>query len=269
MEALMRAVMEAPVRAVVSHGKTPLVEIVGPPGVGKSTIYKALCKKWSPECNWVYQDALLAPAKPSFLRFSKWLEYNYKVLAGKRRAKSVPVEYGLDFIQENQALADFCWAFLSDTGTAPGNGAHRYRAAYFLFGDFCRYQALQKAASTRPCVIEEGFLQKSFLVQGNGASAEQLIDRYINLIPLPRAIIYIDAADKVTITNRLTSRPKTIASHIGKGVAALEQETEKWQCTLGAILGRLHAQHVDIYKVDGEKTVEENVQVIRKVLQNL
>src|SRR5688572_27661742 len=175
--------------------KPKIIEIIGPPGVGKSTIYQSLCKTWKPGFQWVYPDVLLTP-KPDFFSFRKWLSYNVRLALGKKVTKAIPVDYGLRFAAEQHQLAEFCWSYLSGTQIIKSREIDkRFRSAYFLFRNFCNYQAIIEKNTIKPCIIEEGFLQKSFLISDDGDN-EQLVNEqlnnYLQLIPLPYAIIYID-----------------------------------------------------------------------------
>lgn len=247
-----------------------IIEVIGPPGVGKSTIFQALCREWQPHFNWIYQDVLLSPEKPAVNQFGQWLKYHGYQLLGKKSAKSIPVEYGTRFADENKELAKFYWDYLSNSGL-PHNGqaAHRFRSAYFLFSDFCRYQAIRETTCNKPCIIDEGFLQKSFLIHTDHHKMRQLIDHYLTLVPLPYALLYINTAQKNIISQRLRNRKKIHISHIGKDDAALMKETEKWQYLFNTILEKIETRNVLIYLIDGEQPVANNVALIKGFLAQI
>lgn len=246
-----------------------IIEFIGPPGIGKSSIYKAVCQQWNKKNNWIHQDALLAPRKPGLLHFVQWLIYNFQVLLGRKLVKSLPVDFGLRFINHYRELAGFCWDHLSDPAFFNGQALDmRFRSAYFLFSDFSRYQAIQESVHPLPCIIDEGLLQKSFLIHDDDQVMRDLVRRYISLIPLPYAIIYIDTPDKQLICQRLQSRKKKLPAHLTKNRQELLAETEKWQHLLGMILEMVRHQ-VIVCRVDGARPVQENVQLIQAFLANL
>jgi thymidylate kinase len=252
------------------NGKSKTIEIIGPPGTGKSTLYNLLCKSWSPTHPWIYQDALLAPEKPHIIHFVKWIEYKYRILTGKKRAKSIPADFGLRFINNHVQFADLCWNYLNNTNNGiNGNLDKRFRSAYFLFTDFCRYQAIEEKAKSQNCLIDEGFLQKSFLVKDSKSSCTRLLEEYLSLVPPPSAIIYINVADDILIKERLRARNKIIASHLGKDDSDLLDDIKNWKVTLDLIASKLHRVNTRIYRVDGEKPIKENVQSILKFLSEI
>jgi GTPase SAR1 family protein len=249
-----------------------IIEFIGPPGVGKTAIYRALCRHWQANHNWIYQDALLAPKKPPIFKLAQWMEYNTQVVLGRKLAKALPVESGLRFVNNNKELAAFCWNHLSDpTFFNDQSIGKRFRAAYFLFLDFCRYQAIQENENGchRSCIIDEGLLQKSFLIHDNQEVMLAAIKQYLAVIPLPYATIYIDTPDKEIIKQRLHSRRKTLHPYFVKNETALLSETGKWQYLLQLIADIIEEKKVLIYRVDGAKPINENVRLIYQFLARI
>ena len=85
--------------------KSKVIEIIGPPGAGKSTIYQSLCKNWESGSQWVYPEILLTN-KPSLLSVKSWLMYKMRHLLHNKPIKTVPVDYGLRFDAHQQLLAN-------------------------------------------------------------------------------------------------------------------------------------------------------------------
>jgi len=251
--------------------KSKVIEIIGPPGVGKSTIYQALCKKWDPGSRWIYPEMLLTN-KPSLFSTKKWLVYQMRMLLHRKPIKTIPVEYGLRFDEQQQELAKFCWKYLSDTHFFEDKDTNkRFRSAYFLFTAFCLYQAIIEKATVNPCIIEEGLLQKSLFIKEDGTDEQlmqNLLNKYLRLVPLPYAIIYIDTPDTNEVVKRLRGRNKVIASHFGKDDEGLRRDIEKWRHIQDRILEDMKKQGVGIIRINGMQPVNENVAQILKMLKN-
>jgi adenylate kinase family enzyme len=252
--------------------KTKIIEIIGPPGVGKSTIYQSLCKSWKPGSPWVHPDVLLT-AKPGFFSFRKRLVYNLSLLLGKKLTKTIPVEFGLRFAGQQQELAKFCWEYLAEIQFYEDRDINkRFRSTYFLFRTFCMYQVILEKAPAKPCIIQEGFLQKSFFVRDKEEDDQlinELLNNYLQLIPLPYAIIYMDTPDSKEIVKRLRGRSKIIVSHYGIDDTALQRDVEKWRHAQQKVLEILKKAGVLIVQINGMAPVKENVAIIKKLLKEI
>lgn len=250
----------------VSEART--IEIIGPPGIGKSKLYHEVCKTWSPEKNWTYHDVLLAPEKPSMLNFINWLEYNYRWYLGKKLSKSLPTDFGLKFIRQNEELAGFCWKYLTED-PVHNSLESRFRHAYFLYDNFCGYQAITEKRSPKPCLIEEGLFQKSFLIHDSKQLMEEILDEYLSVLPLPYAVIGLDTENIGLIVSRLRKRKKVIPSHQHKDDKDLIRETEKWQYFIRLVLDKLENKNVLVYRVDGSKPLGEKVTILTSILKSM
>lgn len=250
-----------------SRSGSNTIEIIGPPGIGKSVLFHAVCRSWNPKKEWVYDDVLLAPKEPSVLQFSNWLEYQYRWYLGKKLSRNLPNSYGEKFILNNEKLARFCWRYLSEN---PHHNSikDRYRYSCFLFDNFCKYQAIEEKNSPKPCLIEEGFLQKSFLIHDDRQMMEEILDQYISLLPLPATIIALDTEDAELIAKRIQGRNKIIPSHYNMDLKGLVHETEKWQYYTRLVLDKMKKKDVPVYKIDGSKPLEEKAAVLNLILQS-
>jgi hypothetical protein len=249
--------------------KTNLVEIIGPPGVGKSTLYLATCKQWQKNLNWIHEKELYTPEQPPLRHFAKWAEYHLRRLAGKSLIRSFRNESGVEFSQQNPELAEFIWNHLGKFYSGKEEAALRYRAAYFLFLNFCRYQGLLTEPSHRHILIEEGFLQKSFLVHQDENYLSDLLDEYLSLVPLPAAVVSITSPDEGLILKRLTQRGKIIASHQGKGEQEILEDLRKWNLLNRLISQKLTLKNIPVWTLDGEKKLGQKVDELKKILSSL
>ena len=249
--------------------KSRIIEIIGPPGIGKTTIYDALCKTWRSQAPWIYPEALYIQElqHPSLLNR---ITYGLKKAAGKKISKSIPVEYGLRFAEQYWELANFYWNYLSNPSVYPDEEINkRFRSVHFLYSDFCKYQVIAESNHKKLCIVNEGLLQKSFFIHDDEMFMRDVIERYIPLLPLPGAVFFINTYDRELIVERLMARKKIIASHIGKNKGQLLDDTERWQHLLHFILSKMHALNVPVFTIDAGKTVKENVNYINQVLVRL
>jgi len=246
-----------------------IVELIGPPGIGKSTIYNTACSKWKKSDGWIHEDELYAPSLSPLSSLTDRMVHAIRRLTGKKYNKSLPLNYGMDFVNQHPKLAEFIWDHLGKNHPGKNQVAYRYRAAYFLFLTFSRYQGIIREKSFRPVLLEEGFLQKSFLVNPDEEYMSSILDKYLPLIPMPIAVICLKAPNRKLILERIRMRGKTIAAHEGKTDLEILQEIHQWERLNVLICRKLSKVGVRISYLDGRNTLGENVAELSRILKEL
>ncbi|WP_215223626.1 hypothetical protein [Echinicola shivajiensis] len=247
-----------------------IVQIIGVPGVGKSSIFKELCNDWNSKQNWTHLEALIDQRKSRAERVTKRSINLLKRLLNIKNHQSFPTNKGIQFAHDNMELSNFFWKHLSNTEfEANADPGQRFRSAFFLYRDFCRYQVIQDHANGIPCVMDEGFLQKSFLVHSEKRIIDAVLDDYLSLIQLPKAMIWIHVKPIDIIIERIKNRSKRIASQIDLEDEKLKIETIKWRKLIKRLIKKTELKGVKIYKIDGRNSIKYNVEKVKTILSDL
>ncbi len=247
--------------------KTQVVEFIGTPGVGKSTLYKKLREINDPLQKWTYLDVILRPTPPVF-NFLSWTNYYLRKMFNKNPQTSIQVVKGINYIQQHERLAQFIWDHLSNPNF-PANQdlGQRYRSAFYLFRDFCRYQTIYELDHKISCIIDEGLLQKSYLIHNDPNKINSLLDEYLSIVPLPQSIFYVYIDSIPIIVQRIKNRHKTLISHKGQNHNDLYTDIQRWQTLMELIVKKIKNFGVKVFPIDGEQPVSKNINQILDILK--
>lgn len=250
--------------------RSRVVEFIGAPASGKSTIYDALCREWKSDSGWIYPGMLLGRQSLSITRLGEWTSYRVKRLLRMKLHHSTSVNDGLRYIRNHEELTSFYWDLLNNPDCSAGRDISlRFRAVYFLYRDFCQYQAIQDAAPAVPCLIDEGLLQKSFLIDRTLQEVGDLLDDYLPLLQLPCGIIWVNLEDTETLLQRLRNRKKIIATHIGKNDDELLDDLLNWRKVLELIVDKVQSYDIKIVRLNGQDSIKKNIGRIQEFVTNL
>jgi len=237
-----------------------IVELVGPSGVGKSSLYFTLQKQWKQSDDWaVYHDfiyrrkkwspeGVLFKLKSMFYAVSNtdyfWDEG--KIVDQKKNFGNIYpefVETFLDLIHEHSKVGF--------------NGEDkRFQVIFFMFKSIERInKVLSNESDDRVCLIDEGLVSRIMHLNSPTFSRND-VDRYISTMPLPDAVLYLNTnADE--ILKRIKKREKTSTIHSGLTEKELIQSTKDTQDLIEYSLSRLEDSGVQILRLNANESVKK------------
>ena len=239
--------------------------MIGPPGSGKTTIYKATIKMWQDDMPWIYQKILLNPNHKKN-RLINYIDNKIKHSTGKTDSPKLSQSV-LKFIEDHPGYAQICWQYINSVYENDQSYAkYRFRAAYYLYCDFSRIQRIKEKGEPRPCLIDEGLLQKSFLVDSMDTQLENNLHQYLELLPLPYAVVILKISSISDIVQRLFERKREIFKINMESEESLKKLTAKWQKYISNLIEQLDKYNIRIIYLDAGQPANKNAQQLANEL---
>jgi dephospho-CoA kinase len=240
-----------------------IIEFFGPPGVGKSTIFKEIELRRKKNFKWITSKYW---SQATFDQ-NRYFSFNfYKGLITKSSVDAIKLtDAGNRFIIQYPEFMDACWQNIINKHKVSYNKLDiRFQKAIYLQKQIQKIQVLRENDSAKVCLLDEGVVH---LIPNALYKSSNLLEEYeeirllIKVIPLPEAIISIDT-DAKEIAQRLSKRSKVISMYRNLDVFELEILSEIDRERRSMILNILENQAMPILKIDSSLDVATNAKKV-------
>jgi deoxyadenosine/deoxycytidine kinase len=242
-----------------------IVELFGPPGVGKTTIANEIDAKWEKTFPWIPARRIYPPLKKGAL--SPLVKYDlFNRLLNKGNIDySRMRDAEKNFIAANPKLMDAYWKNICYSQHGSVNGIDiRFEKSSFLEQRIQKVQFLNESKTNKICLIDEGIVHMipgAIYKSKDLAEEQNEIYLIIKMCPLPIAIINIDT-DTKEIANRLFQRGKVNPMHRNLNLDELELVTELSRERRKIIIKILGDMGMPMLEIDSSMNSSENADKI-------
>jgi len=228
-----------------------LVEIIGPTGVGKTTISRNLLQMWDGNGAWISYEKLLNECNYSTFPLNQT-----DISAGLRFLQLFP-EYLSQFKALNNGLNNEESWFIN-----------RKRELQH-FKVLCDIQLISELYSTQKikfplCIYDEGITFKTF----NRVDTDRhhlAVNQLLHTFPLPGVIVLIDAPADI-IAERAFEREKTAPVHRHKNLNEIHENIIAQKKRFSNLVEILDKAGIIVYKLDSIDTPENSALKISELL---
>jgi len=246
-----------------------VIELSGPPGVGKTTLYREISIRWKKKFSWIPGHYLCPHPNFSF----QYILLVFSIARQKMKGKKVGVFDEVKtaarnrFVAQYQAYIDVCWNDILSKQKNSYNGWDlRLHKAQQLAEVIEIFQLLRESEIDKFALMEEGLIHLIDVL--NFSDTPEDIIKTIDVMPLPDALINI-RADLFENVKRLTHREKCITIHRSLNVQQLEQITRKSQERRTIINEILQNKGIPILNIDSQEEIKTNADKIISFIEAL
>lgn len=195
-----------------------IVEFVGSPGVGKTTIYRELIISSNKKHKWIGAEFLFPKEKLVLENYSRFILNVLRLIVKKRgHVDTIAMEEaGGRFVTSYPDFIDKCWNNINCIHKKNINGSDlRFQKISYLYKIIQKIQILRERESSQTAVVDEGLVQ--FITSSLGkrqdlTEEQEEIKKLFEIIPMPNGIVSIET-DLKENTKRLLQRKKVISMH--------------------------------------------------------
>jgi thymidylate kinase len=249
-----------------------IVELLGPSGVGKSSLYFSLQKKWNKDDRWaIYHDFIYQRKNNTIvstllkLRSLKYKVSNTDYLWNDGKITDQKKEFASRYPEFMSVFLDL----VNDNAKYGFNGEDkRFFIIYYMLKSMERlHNVLERTGDNRICLIDEALLSRIMHLNSPEFTRDDLLS-YLNAMPLPDAVIYLNASpDK--IVRRIQKRARTSTLHQGLEDNDILKYTINTQSLMEFSLEVLKEKGVNILTLDAGQPLQALTSEVIQYLNQL
>lgn len=232
-----------------------IVEFIGPPASGKSTVYRHLRKLWKKDDLWKPFQKIDFNGDCKKQKIKKLIN---KFLRREKKIREQELESGKQkFINKNPDFMDFLWEVISVRPREINGLDLRFQLFNYFLKQCVKHEKISKNTFPGYCVIEEGLVHNIGIVKTSKKNYEELLKDLIKMLNFPEVIFYFRITPEELLKRKLM-RERILSS---------EKDLTKEQLFLNCIKAVKNKEKkvkvlknlpIQVYTIDALKSPEEN-----------
>jgi len=261
--------------------RVKFVEFIGPSGIGKSTLYDELKRRWNLSSNWVPFEEIYSKKKwnlKSVLRpiiragrdfkQSSFDTLDQKALFRGSRGFEAHLPYLLSDVDHELKTV-----VMDMIQIVKLNGSESIDRRFFVLSNIIwvmnQHRAIiEKSEKRRICIPVGGeyFASQLMHFMGSNVEFEKLVD-YIDIIPIPKIVIHMSIPIDL-LMERIKKRARTSTMHRGLNFSELELMNRNTINILDKVVDRLKVKHGStVYSLDMSLSVSQQAEKVTEILE--
>jgi len=250
------------------------IELVGVPGVGKTSTYKYLKNLQTENDNWkIFEDIFKKP-QPQQVGLKKKFQTLIKGLLGLPTApkvQMVPDNNVLDdFMAENEELIELFWETTMTKNQNIYGKDLRFHSVYYMMMVFKNLQAIKNQKTKKCYVLDEGLiLNLNYFTNGDlEEPKDSQISKVLDMIFLPSGVVLFEG-DVDTIIERTKTRGKLKPRDEYLSEEMLRKSREDTAIEKLYYVKAVEGRNVPIIRLNAQDSIESKAKIIADFAESL
>ncbi len=251
-----------------------IVEIMGSPGVGKTTIYQQMASEWKKNYKWIPGEFLIPKEKLISQKYTTSILNILRFIFLRKEKYDVAAmdEAGVRFVTLYPEYIDKCWNNINCIYKKNENGSDlRFQKISYLYKLIQKIQILRERGSDQIAIVDEGLIHlitNSLCKKESEFEEKEEIEKLLQVMPIPDGFICVET-DLEENTKRLLQRKKVISMH----KSLMQSQLEKVICLdhkrRVAVNAILETRNIPLLRINSTDKVATNVSKIINFVENL
>lgn len=246
-----------------------IIELTGPPGVGKSTYYDALVAQWTKQSNWQPAEHFYPSQKINYTNPRTFVTSFFQKAIRKIDSDAFN-DAGRRFVANYPEFVDAVFEDISLNKRDVYGKDLRLHDASFLYSSFQRIQLLLDCKTEKFILKAEGIVHRiPHSVNDDELTKDRrVVVSLLDKIPMPAAVIYL-TCDVEENAKRLATRKFVWDGHRNLSLTRLQEYSRRSHEKRDMIIDVLREHRVPLLKIDTTIELQKGIETILNFLNTL
>lgn len=247
------------------------IEFIGVSGIGKSTTYRYLGKKYRNSSKWILFHEL---SKNTYYKNMASLEFILRAIFKPRTLPRLAFDWDRleKFIADHPALLDRFWQSQPMNGWKNGKDL-RFQVVPYILGIMEKIQTIDECKTDKLCIVDEGMVHNlNYFTSCTSPASEKdyrnQLAELLDLIELPTAVVHF-SGNVDTVVDRTFTRGKLKPRDRNLNPGELRESRLRSMVEKQLIVDVIGERNIPVLRLETEESISVNSEKISSFIEGL